>query len=219
MRIARNVDRGEAARSATPKAASRRADGASFIGDATTKSDAAYRGDASLRGHATFTRDAASSRGHASFRREVAARNNAGSQNAGSAGSAAFTPRSPGNGQSLLRPNYADNNIEINTESYRVMCEKAHPLIGCANFLALSPEERTTLCRNKGLCFKCTQSGHTARACKSRVRCITCGGPHHVHLHIAAPASTLNNAASAFEPNQTTFAVKAATPTTPVDSA
>jgi len=120
-----------------------------------------------------------------------------------------------GSTPSLLRPSYADDNIEVSSESYCVICEKAHALTGCSAFLALSPAERSTLCRNKGLCFKCTHSGHTARACKSSVRCIKCGGPHHALLHSTA----LNDAASGFVPNQTTFAVKAATPTAPVESA
>jgi len=206
-----------------PKTAFRRADGASYKGDAAFKGDAAYRGDAYLRGGATQSRDAAYRgdaylRGDATPRRESSYRAIAGG--AGSAGSAdAISPKSFGNGPSLLRPIYANNEVEVKSESYCVICEKAHSLIGCASFIALSPDERTTLCRNKGLCFKCTQSGHTARACKSRVRCISCGGPHHAALHVTAPVSSLNNAASEFVPNQTTFAVKATTPTTPIDSA
>jgi len=209
VRVAKNMGVFET----TPKDAARNEASSGY-------SKSAYWGDASPRGLATTKRDAAyrgdaSSRGLATTKRDGAFQNNA--KNAGSAG--AFSPRSSGNDSSLLRPSYTDNDIEINSESYCVMCEKAHSLIGCAKFVALSPEERTTLCRNKGLCFKCTQSGHTARACRSRVRCITCGGPHHVFLHVAASNPALNNAASNFVPNQTTFAVKATTPTAPVDSA
>ena len=99
-------------------------------------------------------------------------------------------------GNPLLTPTYLnDGNTEVETESYCVLCETAHSLTGCANFLALSPEERTILCRNRNLCFKCTQAGHTARACKSRVKCIVCGGPHHAALHSEASPSTATPAA------------------------
>ena len=161
VRIARNLDRCDAATKEVkrdvstkdpgfPKTAFRRADGASYKGDAAFKGDAAYRGDAYLRGGATQSRDAAYRgdaylRGDATLRRENSYYINAG--NAGSAGSAgAFYPRSSGNDPSLLHPTYADNSIEVNSESYCVMCEKVHSLTGCTNFLALSPDDRTTLC-------------------------------------------------------------------------
>ena len=101
VRIARNLDRCDAATKEVkrdvstkdpgfPKTAFRRADGASYKGDAASKGDAAYRGDAYLRGDATP-------------RRESSYRANAGS--AGSAGSAeTMPPKNSGNGPSLLRP-------------------------------------------------------------------------------------------------------------------
>ena len=70
VRIARNLDRCDAATKEVkrdvstkdpgfPKTAFRRADGASYKGDAASKGDAVYRGDAYLRGDATLRRDAA----------------------------------------------------------------------------------------------------------------------------------------------------------------
>ena len=109
---------------------------------------------------------------------------------------------------------------EAASQSYCLMCEQAHNLEFCSNFIALSADERSTLCRNKNVCFKCLKVGHRATLCSSSIRCIVCKGPHHGALHGSSPPS-------AFVPNKVSFAVKpatpapraAATPTAPQESA
>ena len=134
-----------------------------------------------------------------------------GAESTGSTGS-----KYSNNEQSMLNPHLSGNEIEASGESYCIMCEKPHALTDCSNFTALSAGERTTFCRNKGLCFKCTQPGHTARACKSQIRCIVCAGNHHEALHdSSAPSPSLYGNEAAFVPNVTTFAVKPANPTAP----
>ena len=98
----------------------------------------------------------------------------------------------------------SEEGMEAESDSYCVLCEDVHALTDCPSFLAFSPDERATLCRNRNLCFRCIKPGHVARTCSSRVRCIVCGGSHHGSLHVDAPS---------------TFTVKAATPSAPQESA
>merc|ERR1712015_490 len=113
--------------------------------------------------------------------------------------------------------------MEAESESHCLICEMPHPLATCLTFLASSPDDRATLCRNKNLCFKCLKAGHMARTCFSKVRCGECEGLHHTTLHESTPpASQSDGNASKFVPNITTFAVKPAqqkTPSAPQDTA
>ena len=117
---------------------------------------------------------------------------------------------------------------EASSQFYCLMCEQSHELAVCTNFIALSPDERTMLCKNNNVCFKCLEIGHRATVCPSRNRCGSCFGPHHSALHGSSPPqSNLHNNASSFVANKVSFAVKpatpapraAATPTAPQESA
>ena len=101
---------------------------------------------------------------------------------------------------------------EASSSFYCLMCEQAHELETCSNFIALSADERSTLCRNKNACFKCLKVGHRAAFCPSRIRCTDCQGPHHGALHGSTPPPGYNRNAALFVPNQVSFAVKPATP-------
>ena len=41
------------------------------------------------------------------------------------------------------------------------------------------PEERKQVLMKFGRCFVCLRKGHLIRQCRSRLRCVTCGGRHH----------------------------------------
>ena len=107
----------------------------------------------------------------------------------------------------------SETDLESSSDVYCILCDGSHRISECATFVALSPDERATVCRNNDLCFRCLRSGHVARACTSRGRCIVCGKPHHGALHGSMAPPT------AWTPNQTTFAVKPTTSTTPQESA
>merc|ERR1712015_260086 len=107
----------------------------------------------------------------------------------------------------------SETDLESASDAYCVLCDKSHCISDCATFVALSPDERATVCRNNDLCFRCLRSGHVARACTSRGRCIVCGKPHHGALHGSTAPPT------AWTSNQTTFAVKTTTQTAPQESA
>jgi len=114
----------------------------------------------------------------------------------------------------------SETELESGSDAYCVLCDKSHRISECATFVAFSPDERATVCRNNNLCFRCLRSGHVARACTSRYRCIVCGKPHHAALHGSTPPpSTLNKSANEFVPHQTYFAVKPTTSATPQESA
>merc|ERR1712015_469722 len=107
----------------------------------------------------------------------------------------------------------SETDLESASDAYCVLCDGSHRISECATFVALSPDERATVCRNNDLCFRCLRLGHVARACTSRGRCIVCGKPHHGALHGSTAPPT------AWTPNQMTFAVKTTTPTAPQESA
>merc|ERR1712015_466137 len=114
----------------------------------------------------------------------------------------------------------SETELESGSDAYCVLCDKSHRLSECATFVAFSPDERATVCRNNNLCFRCLRSGHVARACTSKKQCLVCGKPHHAALHGSTPPpSTLNKGANEFVPHQTNFAVKPTTSTTPQESA
>jgi hypothetical protein len=114
----------------------------------------------------------------------------------------------------------SETELESGSDAYCVLCDKSHRISECATFVAFSPDERATVCRNNNLCFRCLRSGHVARACTSRYRCLVCGKPHHAALHGSTPPpSTLNKSANEFVPHLTNFAVKPTTPATPQESA
>ena len=105
---------------------------------------------------------------------------------------------------------------EASSQFYCLMCEQSHELAVCTNFIALSPDERTTLCKNNNVCFKCLKIGHRAAVCTARIRCIVCQGSHHGALHVS-----VLKGATPFVANRVTFTEKAAptAPATPQETA
>ena len=53
----------------------------------------------------------------------------------------------------------------------------------CRKFKALTPEQRTTVARRKGLCLNCLKPGHFRMRCTSTQKCQKCQKTHHTMLH------------------------------------
>ncbi|XP_054867909.1 uncharacterized protein LOC129347292 [Amphiprion ocellaris] len=66
---------------------------------------------------------------------------------------------------------------------------KAHPLRKCRAFRAKSIEERKTILKQSGICFKCcAATSHLAKDCKAQVKCSECNSDHHdTAMHISVP--------------------------------
>ena len=70
-------------------------------------------------------------------------------------------------------------------------CSESHDLDDCQQYLRKSLDDRHRFLVNKKLCFSCygqTSRGHTARSCRSRRTCGTCGRRHPTGLHGYRPA-------------------------------
>lgn len=67
---------------------------------------------------------------------------------------------------------------------------KAHPLRKCRAFKAKSIEERKTILKENGLCFKCcTSTSHLVKDCKDQVKCSECDSHRHdTAMHVGAQA-------------------------------
>ena len=59
-------------------------------------------------------------------------------------------------------------------------CNQKHAPQLCRN--VVEPETRKTVLRKSGRCFVCLRRGHISRECRSRSRCSSCGGRHHVSI-------------------------------------
>jgi len=64
-----------------------------------------------------------------------------------------------------------------------VNCAGSHSLAKCVGFLSLAVEQRSTLAREKRVCFNCLRSGHFTPKCPSKSRCARCRRSHHSLLH------------------------------------
>ncbi|XP_062413389.1 uncharacterized protein LOC119222763 [Pungitius pungitius] len=66
---------------------------------------------------------------------------------------------------------------------------KPHPLRKCKVFRGKTLEERKSILKENGICFKCcTSASHLARDCKATVRCIECDSDrHHAAMHPGPP--------------------------------
>jgi hypothetical protein len=69
-----------------------------------------------------------------------------------------------------------------------VECEGAHTVWECQTYKKKSLNDKLTLVRKKGLCFKCLNRGHRKEECRSKSRCSQCGKGHHTLLHDSARA-------------------------------
>lgn len=75
------------------------------------------------------------------------------------------------------------------------MCTRSHPLYHCETFKLKPVNERIEFVKTKQICFNCINSvEHSARLCKSPVRCKApeCGRPHHTLLHLSRPTHERN---------------------------
>merc|ERR1712015_446522 len=64
---------------------------------------------------------------------------------------------------SLTGASLSETELESSSDVYCILCDGSHRISECATFVALSPDERATVCRNNDLCFRCLRSGHVAR--------------------------------------------------------
>ena len=71
----------------------------------------------------------------------------------------------------------------LNSAMCRYCLSSNHKLHKCANFIALTPDERRQFIYDKKLCFGCLQSGHQSNHCKMRKTCGICKGRHPTCLH------------------------------------
>ncbi|KRY08159.1 hypothetical protein T12_7544 [Trichinella patagoniensis] len=64
-------------------------------------------------------------------------------------------------------------------------CEGDHDAACCQRFLDAEYSARTSMSREKGVCYKCLKTGHRARECRTRRPCGVdrCRQPHHQLLH------------------------------------
>ena len=58
-----------------------------------------------------------------------------------------------------------------------------HQILECRKFSALNSDEKSEICRNKGLCFGCLQQGHMKRGCPQPLKCDRCKKSHPTALH------------------------------------
>jgi len=56
-------------------------------------------------------------------------------------------------------------------------CDKTHSPSNCD--VVTGVEARKQVLRRRGRCYACLRKGHLSRDCRSRSRCLTCGGRHH----------------------------------------
>lgn len=59
-------------------------------------------------------------------------------------------------------------------------CSKRHKSENCFAVLKLDGKERGEKIKGLSLCFKCLNSGHMSRECKSHIKCTKCNGAHNV---------------------------------------
>ncbi len=64
-----------------------------------------------------------------------------------------------------------------------IMCDGAHGLDKCPNFLSLRMEQRHTYIKNNFLCFKCLKKYHISKDCRNKMTCEVCGQKHPTSLH------------------------------------
>ncbi|XP_070406798.1 uncharacterized protein [Nothobranchius furzeri] len=93
-----------------------------------------------------------------------------------------------GNKASVFKTNSTEQSdtqsIIITSKDFScVLCQIAHPLHKCPDFLKLSLENRRKFVKEKKLCYGCLKQGHNAKDCKRRFSCDTCSKRHPTCLH------------------------------------
>lgn len=87
-------------------------------------------------------------------------------------------------------PSRSSNNEPIDVEKQcPIHKNKPHPLRRCRGFRAKTLEERQTLLRENGVCYRCCASTvHLAKNCKAVIKCNECESDKHVSaLHPGPP--------------------------------
>ncbi|XP_057699488.1 collagen alpha-1(XI) chain-like isoform X2 [Corythoichthys intestinalis] len=89
------------------------------------------------------------------------------------------------------RTTHTEKKIDISEKNCPIH-NKAHPLKKCRAFRAKTIEERRTILKENGFCFKCvTPSSHLAKDCKAKVKCIECDSDRHdTAMHLGLPQVT-----------------------------
>ena len=63
------------------------------------------------------------------------------------------------------------------------ICDSIHETSDCHILVNSSVDDRIKKLGEKGLCYHCLQSGHTARYCTQRPACNVCKKPHNTLMH------------------------------------
>ncbi|XP_049419820.1 uncharacterized protein LOC125880984 [Epinephelus fuscoguttatus] len=77
--------------------------------------------------------------------------------------------------------------------------DEAHGVAKCPAFATKAMDEKKSFIHEHHLCFGCLRKGHSAKDCKRRHTCSTCGGRHPTCLHrenVIRPAEMTSNAAT-----------------------
>ena len=59
-------------------------------------------------------------------------------------------------------------------------CQQNHPSQNCQAVTGI--DSRREVLRKTGRCYICLRKGHVSRTCRSRIKCLTCHGRHHVAI-------------------------------------
>jgi len=59
-------------------------------------------------------------------------------------------------------------------------CQQQHSSQNCQTFAEV--ESRREALRKAGRCYVCLGKGHVSRNCRSRIKCLSCKGRHHVAI-------------------------------------
>ena len=87
--------------------------------------------------------------------------------------------------------NNAASGFDISSTSilHCSICGDSHHVLQCRKFRQLSVNERVSFTISNRLCFRCLNSGHTAKQCRTTYLCEVsgCGKPHSKFLHMQIP--------------------------------
>lgn len=76
------------------------------------------------------------------------------------------------------------------TKTQCPMCQNAHFLVDCPEFIELSINEKWHFVTNKKLCFCCLRHRHQIKNCRQKRKCTLCDRLHHSLLHAEPQAAT-----------------------------